>query len=652
MAIRKALVISSSGGLAEVPAADTLDPGAGVAPATPIPGGGNPLVVKGGDANTIGNGGSLSLLGGDYAVGGSGGDVTVRGGSGSLNNGSIYLGDASTREVVLGPATLGTRVAGGFSVQGDTTLGDASADKITLTAQVAGNLTFDNAGNHDIVVAGVASGNGREIAVTGGAAAVAGIGGAAFVRGGAGVGSIGGDVYLRGGNGTPHGRVYVGDTTTSAVNIGAAGITTTIYGSISMPTSPLPIGSGGTGQTTASAAFAALAPSSPSDGDLIVYRGASTAWVRSTTLGGADTARFYAFNSIAPTTASAGDVILYDPSGTNGAGWYSNSGGALRLLAFNRLAPTTTKGDLIVYSSTNSRLGVSGNNGYCLQEDSTTVPGVKWSFLPVAGGGTGATLAADGFKNLAPVSATDGDLILYNSGGTVWVVASGTTAGRRNLAFGILSPLTTKGDLLVHTGAANVRQAVSATDGYRLSADSTQTNGVNYLDPMDGFYASPVSRLVSVTAVTAETTNTSRFLYLGRVKRAITSVQVRYRVTTLAATITWAEMGIFTSTTPPNYGSTASLSRVGFTDISGTITTTGLKSTTVNVSGVNVGDHLWVAWGCQATTLPVYRAALADDLQSGGFQTFAGRISTMAVPTTTALASNTLAPMWHFGKPS
>lgn len=533
MTIRKALVIASSGGLADIPVADTLDPGSGVAPATPVVGSGNAITVQGGDANTTG------------------------------------------------------------------------------------------------------------------------IGGAVTVRGGAGAGSTGGNAYLKGGSGTPNGSVYVGDTNTTAVYIGAAGITTTIYGTIALPTSPLPIGSGGTGQTTAPAAFTALAPSPPSDGDLIVYRSTSTAWVRSTTLGGADPARFTAFNSVAPTTANTGDVIIYDLAGGSGAGWYSNSGAALRGAAFNRLSPATTKGDLIVYGGAGAaRLGVSGNNSYCLQEDSTTATGLKWGLLPVTGGGTGAATAIDGFKNLAPATSTDGDLILYNNGIPAWVIASTATAGRKSLAFGILSPLTTKGDILVHSGGANVRQAVSATDGYRLSADSTQTNGVNYLDPMDGFYASPVTGLASTAAVTAETTNTSRFLYLGRAKRAIASVQVRYRVTTLAATITWAEMGIFTSTTPPSYGGTASLSRVGFTDISGVITSTGLKSTTVNVSGVNVGDYIWVAWGCQATTMPVYRAGIADDLQSGGFQTFAGRISTMAVPTTTALAANTLAPMRHFGKPS
>lgn len=41
---------------------------------------------------------------------------------------------------------------------------------------------------------------------------------------------------------------------------------------------PLPVGNGGTGQTTATAAFDALAPSSPAQGDILYYNG--THWVR------------------------------------------------------------------------------------------------------------------------------------------------------------------------------------------------------------------------------------------------------------------------------------------------------------------------------------------------------------------------------------
>ena len=45
--------------------------------------------------------------------------------------------------------------------------------------------------------------------------------------------------------------------------------------------------------------------------------------------------------------------------------------------------------------------------------------------------------------------------------------------------FDSLSPLTTKGDVITHTGTANVRQGVG-TDTHVLTADSAQTNGIKW----------------------------------------------------------------------------------------------------------------------------------------------------------------------------
>lgn len=48
-------------------------------------------------------------------------------------------------------------------------------------------------------------------------------------------------------------------------------------------------------------------------------------------------------------------------------------------------------------------------------------------------------------------------------------------------AFDLLSPLTTKGDLLTYNGSHNIREAVG-TDGYFLVADSTSPSGVSWKD--------------------------------------------------------------------------------------------------------------------------------------------------------------------------
>lgn len=63
----------------------------------------------------------------------------------------------------------------------------------------------------------------------------------------------------------------------------------------------------------------------------------------------------------------------------------------------------------------------------------------------------------------------------------VAIAGTGSAAG----AFDYLSPLTTKGDLLVYNGTHNVREAVGA-DGYVLTADSTSATGVSWKAPTGG----------------------------------------------------------------------------------------------------------------------------------------------------------------------
>jgi hypothetical protein len=178
-------------------------------------------------------------------------------------------------------------------------------------------------------------------------------------------------------------------------------------------------------------------------------------------------------------------------------------------------------------------------------------------------------------------------------------------------------------------------------DGKVPSAQLPASSGAGYHDTI----MSPVGlNPANLTAVTAQATNTSYFLYCGRLNAAITTADVRFRVTTLAATITWAEIGIFTGT--PVVGGNPSLTRRGFTNVAAVVNTTGLKTVTVALSGVSAGDDIWIAYGSQATTPFQARGTLADDLQSGVFCTFAGRISTMATPATATIAAATLVPAW------
>jgi len=74
---------------------------------------------------------------------------------------------------------------------------------------------------------------------------------------------------------------------------------------------------------------------------------------------------------------------------------------------------------------------------------------------------------------------------LVNTAGTValtlplTVAQGGTNATAQTTAFNNLSPLTTKGDIIVHNGTNNIRLGVG-TNTYALIADSGQASGLNW----------------------------------------------------------------------------------------------------------------------------------------------------------------------------
>lgn len=132
----------------------------------------------------------------------------------------------------------------------------------------------------------------------------------------------------------------------------------------------------------------------------------------------------------------------------------------------------------------------------------------------------------------------------------------------------------------------------------------------------------PTFATTNLTSTKTITSTNSFALYMGKAPADIDAggtLKVRYRVTTAAATIVWAELAIAKGT--PVAGGNPTLTVVGFASLSSVVNSTGQKATTVSVSAgqsIAAGDDLWLVIGCQATTACALRAqSIADDLQTG-----------------------------------
>lgn len=318
-----------------------------------------------------------------------------------------------------------------------------------------------------------------------------------------------------------------------AVYVAASGTTYFAGTALSLATTntfnvtTVPIANGGSGQTTASAAFDALAPTT-SSGDIIYRTAASGGNVR---LAIGSNGQILAASGGLPVwiTAAAGtgtvtsvDVsgggtgITYSGGPITAAGTITASGttaiayggtsATTAIAAFNGLAPTTTSGDLIYRTSTgNVRLGI-GSSGQLLTASgglpvwiSPSAGGTVTS-VDVSGGGTGLTFNGGPVTSAGTITAT----------GTLGLGFGGTSATTAIAAFNALAPTTTSGDIIYRTSTGNVRLAIG-TSGTILTSSggfpvwSANNGTVNYVDVSGGgtglsFNGGPITASGTITA--------------------------------------------------------------------------------------------------------------------------------------------------------
>ncbi len=258
----------------------------------------------------------------------------------------------------------------------------------------------------------------------------------------------------------------------------------------------------------------------------------------------------------------------------------------------NGASPLTTKGDLFIFDTANNRLPVGADNKVLIA-DSAQTAGMRWD----------------------------------------WLLG------------------THKGYLITSNGTNDVSLAVGS-DGQVLCADSAQTSGIKWAAPSTLVTAGmpdvhwPSWMAFTGTAGGSVTSGQTRAVYLGKASRAYSTVDLVYRLNGLGSGITWSEIGVATGPAPATitFTGTIALTTRGWTDISGASVTGRGVTTTVALSGVNVGDHLYALMGAQATTTPTYRAQSTGggDMMGMGLHTTAtARPSTMAANTTFTSASDT-----------
>jgi hypothetical protein len=118
----------------------------------------------------------------------------------------------------------------------------------------------------------------------------------------------------------------------------------------------------------------------------------------------------------------------------------------------------------------------------------------------------------------------------------------------------------------------------------------------------------------SLTFQTTSSTGYAR--YIGRAVEGLQSIMVLYRVTTIAATVTYAELGLVSSEDlVPEFGlADNTMTTIGWEDISADIVGTGRKIAVIeDFAPPNVGLHLWLLLTVQATTTPILRGGVPQE---------------------------------------
>ncbi|WP_413575732.1 beta strand repeat-containing protein [Bdellovibrio sp. HCB290] len=212
--------------------------------------------------------------------------------------------------------------------------------------------------------------------------------------------------------------------------------------------------------------------------------------------------------------------------------------------AFAALSPLVAKGDLITRSSSAPEVLSVGTNGQVLIADSAQTGGLRWGsnvatelnglvstgIVQRTGAGTYTTLGV-----ASPLAVSGSDIVLN----TVPIASGGTGATTQTAGFNALSPMTTKGDLIVHNGTNNVRLPASSTNGQVLTVDTAEAGGVKWASPAAAGVTS-VSGTLPVVVANGSTTPTISVNDATAAAKGIMQVGSGLSVSSGVVSVNWA----------------------------------------------------------------------------------------------------------------
>jgi hypothetical protein len=277
------------------------------------------------------------------------------------------------------------------------------------------------------------------------------------------------------------GNALISGGVSTAPTWGKIGLTTHVSGTLGLT-------NGGTGQTTANAAFNALAPSQATNsGKYLTTNGTDTSWatVTQTTFSAGTT-------GFTPSTATSGTVTLAGTLNIANGG----TGVTTAQAAMNTFAGAVTSGQYLRGNGTNVVMAsIVAGDVPTLNQNTTGTAGNVTGTVAVLNGGTGSTTAGGARTNLGATTVGSNFFTLTNPSAITFprINADNTVSALDAATFrtaigagtssttGTVTSVSGTAPISVATGtttpAITIAQATTSTSGYLSSTDWNTFNG-------------------------------------------------------------------------------------------------------------------------------------------------------------------------------